>query len=187
MPSRFSVALTNTYTDYRTSSTTNAALAVGLFEFLAATPAYLTQLYSIYKYAKLSAVEIQVDVVNLGSFPITAAIATMPYSDYVGTTGPLDLIERPRSTYTTIGGNSGLNKGRLDRKFNSVKELGQLTFDKEHWITASQAASTAPQDVDAPIAVCSVGASNGGSDSCSFILTYKIKYHCTFFSLENVA
>lgn len=187
MPSKFSVALSNTYTDYRDTSTTNSAIGFGLFEFLGATPAYMSQLYTMYKYAKLSALEVTCDIVNLGSFPITLAIATLPYADYTGTTSPLDLIERPRAVYTTIGGNSGVNKGRLYHKFDSVKELGQLTFDKEHWVTATQAAATAPVDVDAPLVVCSVGASNGGSDTCAFLLTYRVKYHATFFSLETVA
>lgn len=185
MPAKFSVALSNTYTDYRSTSTTNSAIGFGLFEFLGATPAYMSELYTIYKYAKISAVEVSCDIVNLGSFPITLAFATLPYADYTGTTGPLDLIERPRSVYTTIGGNSGVNKGKLYCKYDSVRELGQLTFDKAHWVTSAQAAATAPVDVDAPLVVCSVGASSGGADTCSFLLTYRVTYHATFFSLES--
>lgn len=186
VPSRVQVALSNTYTDYRDSSTTNSAHSIGLFEFLAATPAYLTQYYAMYKYAKISSVDVKCEIVNLGSFPITVAMATMPYSDYVGTVSPLSLIERPRAIYLTIGGNSGVNKGRLYRTFNATREMGQLTFDKEHWVTSAQASSTSPQDTDAPIIVSSVGASNDGSDVCAFLLTYRVTYHVVFFSLENV-
>lgn len=179
-------ALRNAYTKTAASSLFPVAVRFGLFEFLGDTPQYLPQLYTMYKFAKLIAVHIRMEVINTGTAPLLIAMATMPYSDTSTTMDPRQIQERPRSVSTTVGASTGTSKGVISRTYYAFDEMGQPVYDRTFWITQLQSLSTSPVDADEPTILAGVGNVDPAATSVTFVANYQVTYHIQFFDLENV-
>lgn len=153
----------------------------GLFEFLNDVPGYTTELYTLYRYAKIHAVSVHIDIINNGGTPLTVAMAAVPDNSLTSSTTPRELTEARGSVYVMTGGSSAYNRATLKKLYFSENELGQRTFEKAHWITQAQAVSAAVRNREDPLIAVISQASDGVSSS-SWILTYRCVYHVEWFS-----
>jgi len=144
---------------------------------------FLPELYEIYRYARITAVHIQMEVTNTGSVPLAIATATLPFASISLTGSPLALMERPRSVFKSCAGSGGVSKAVIRKLFHSFDELGNPTYDHKYWVDVTQAASATPQDTNEPAIACAVGALDETS-TWAAIVTYRITYHIQWFELN---
>lgn len=183
IPSELSVALVNTDYDNHDISPSFVARKFGIVEFLAFRPLYCLELYQIYKYARITAVEIELRVCNKsGSDPLMMALGMCPNSDFSGLT-PDRAWETPGTKRRLLSTKGGMDKGVLKKTFVGQNAYGQPYLDQKFWVDVTQSASTTPIDANEPIAYYMLSSGSGGAvPSC--LIEYKTTYHIQFFDLK---
>lgn len=186
LPSSYKVALTFPEVQSYVAIVGPRTWTYGLREFLGDIPQYTTQLYGIYKYARIHSTQVDLQIVNNGTNPVTIAMATMPDIDIVpASTSPAVLIKRTRSIYRIVAGNSAQNRASLSKTYHAEQELGQPVLDKEHWVDAAQAVSTTNRNSQDPVVAVSILPSDQGFlTSYSVLVVCKVTFHVEFFSPE---
>jgi len=186
-PTSFKVALNYEQIQLSTLVSGPRTFGWGLFEFLGSQPNYAMQLYTMYKYARIHALTVRVEIVNTGTAPVSIAIAAIPSIDVVAGLTPGSVNKRPRSIYKVVGGSGGDNVCSMSKTFYSEEELGQPVFDKEHWVDAIQAASPTIRSPQDPLVAVTSSSTDGSlTTNYSVIITHKLIYHVEFFSPEGV-
>ena len=183
LPREFSVALKFTQFDKRNSNTQPSSFAFGLFEPLGNKPQFMNEMFAIYRYAKILAVSIRMEVVNVSGTPLLHALAPIPWGAATTTFDPQLLAERPRSVSKLVSASSGIGKSTISRKYFSFDELGVPVYDKQHYFDSAQASASTPQDQEAPAILGSIGAADQTS-TWAALTTYTIVYHLQFFDLQ---
>lgn len=151
----------------------------GLFEPLNKVPLYMPELFNIYRYARITAVRVQQEVVNTGVPPLKMVQAVAPWNDTVAIGS---LSQKPTSIIKSVGAATGMSRGVISKTWYSQEELGNPVFDKEHWFTLVQATSTTPQDQSAPAVFTAVYSLS--SSIWSAELYWKVSYSLQFFDME---
>jgi hypothetical protein len=184
MPRQFQVSLTNSVT-VSANRTGSLNTQFGLFDWLSSNPGYATELYAIYKYARITGVKIETEVINTSAtIPLLAVMAPMPSSDVSAFLTPQQVSERPRSITRTIGTSAGMNKTRLVKSWSSIQELGQPTYDRSHWLTVSQLSALSPVNPDSPV-VCLSIAPVLSAATWTALINVRVTYGVQFFDLEQ--
>jgi len=184
MPRQFQVSLTNTVT-VSANRTGSLNTQFGLFDWLSSNPGYAPELYAIYKYARITGVKIETEVINTSAtVPLVAVMAPMPSSDVSAFLTAQQVSERPRSITRTIGTSSGMNKVRLVKSWSSLQELGQPTYDRSHWLTVSQLSALSPVNPDSPVICLSVGPVLSAG-TWTALINVRVTYSVQFFDLEQ--
>ncbi len=185
MPREFSVALAERSFQQLSAITVPTQFVYSTLEFLGRTPTYLTELYAIYKYARVTAITLEVKIVNLASAPVEAVIAVLPFSEITGFTLE-KAVERPGSVRRVVSGAGGIDQATLKKTITAESAFGQPYLDRDFWIDSSQATSITPLDSREPAIVAFV---QGMATAAS--VTYNIEtratFHCQFFDLRTVA
>jgi hypothetical protein len=183
IPAEFSVSLSDYWDANVVAATDQTATTVGLLEFFNKRPIYSAELYAIYKYARVTAAEIEIELVSTSNNQVQIALGHVPYEDVAGLTISR-LVQVPGSIRRTVSLSGGMDKVIL-RKFWNVQQLiGNPAFDKTYWIDASQSTSGTPVDAKEPVIVMIVDNLVGGTTAYSCTLNWKVTYHIQFFSLE---
>ncbi len=155
----------------------------GLFEPLNQRPYYMNEFFTIYKYARITAATVQLEVVSTSSTPLKMVMVVTPWDEIIS---PTEAIEKPRSLYRTVGGSSGVSRGFLRRTYHTQQEQGNPVFDKQHWFTAAQSILTTPQDQQG-VTVKTLVSTLDGVSNWSAEVSFKVTYHVQFFDLEAPA
>lgn len=185
IPTQMNFALRTSFSYSRSAALLPATTRYGIFEFLSDTPQFLPQMYAIYKYAKLAAVDVHFEVVNTGAEPLLCALGSLPHIDSSLAMPPQQVAERPHSISKVVGGANGMNRAILSKRFIAAQELGQPVFDRQYWIDAAQSLSSTPVDANAPVAAASVGNVLLGGTSVTFQANVRVTYHVQFFDLVS--
>jgi len=156
----------------------------GLVEFLAYRPLYCLEFYAMYKYARITAVTLEVKVVNRSSTsPLIFAIGTAPYSE-IATLSPDRFWEKSTTQRKQLSVLGGLDKGVLRKTFVAQDIMGQPYLDQKYWIDVTQSASTSPVDVNEPVLAYCLSDFTGTTGAVAYV-NWKITYHIQFFDLKT--
>lgn len=180
MPQELSVCLAYANQDEFGTAASPIIATNGIVEFLNHNPLYAAQLFQIYRYCKVTAFEVQIDVFNKGTNPIEFVVGWCPQVEVSAITAAR-LSEKTTSTRKIISPAGGLDRARISKTFNGQSILGE-PFTSKYWMSYSQSLSTTPIDVNEPV-LAIVLAYAGGSTTVSAVINYRYKYHCQFFEL----
>lgn len=184
MPTRFSVAL-RAHNTTAISASSESTTAIGLVEFLNRRPLYTAELFAMYRYCKVRAVTINMQVINTyttSPVPLQAAIGVIPY-DQVSSVTMDRLLETRGSVKTIVSPPGGMDRASLSRKFNVAQEFGIQPFDKTYWMTDAQSISATPVDSAEPTIVLAVDNIPSSTATYSATIDWVITYHVDFFDL----
>jgi hypothetical protein len=159
-----------------------AYYSFGIMEFLAGAPQWITQMYDIYRYAVVTGIEIEAEFVNLSTTAITQlAVGTAPYVDL-----PLSFdsfLQLPGTTRKVQSIAAGTSRSTITKRFSAFAEMAAPYFNKDYWVTSTQAASPTPIDTSFPVGLIGV-AGPTGADFVTGSLQWRVKYHCVFFDFK---
>jgi hypothetical protein len=161
-------------------------IVVGIFEFLNRRPLYVQEYFNLYKYCRITGVDIQFEVNNLDAqlfdgngSNLNMVVGTLPFEDY-SAVNIRRLIESPDSKWKTVGNAQGISRSVIHRSYASQNMFGNPVFATQYWMSQTQSVLTTPQDVRVPIAVCAV--SQPDADIASrFSYSVRATYHMQFF------
>lgn len=167
------------------SSVTQYNRRVGLFEFLNQLPQYALDAFKLYRFCRISAVEVKLLAVG----EMTSASTNYAYEAGMGRL-PFDeaLSITPQELRTTRGGKyalaaqAGSNRLSLSGLYGSFDELGNPVYDRTYWQTVAEATNTTAFDADRPVVAVAVRSTLGNNVAVSINLT--VTYHMQFFDLE---
>jgi hypothetical protein len=184
MPKELSVSLAYQSQNVYAGTASPVINYFGMLEYLNNNPLYSAQLFQIYRYCKVTSVEIVFDVINTGATPLEVLVGTVPYVE-VGALTATRLAEKTTTTRKLISPAGGLDKCRIAKFFSSESIIGE-PFTSKFWMSYSQSLSTTPIDVNEPV-IATIIAFAGSSGSVFAIPNYRIRYHCQFFDLLTPA
>jgi hypothetical protein len=180
MPKELSVCLQYANQDEFGASASPVIITNGMLEFLNHNPLYAAQLFQIYRYCKVTAFQVEMDIFNKGINPLEVVVGYVPYVE-IGTITAARLAEKTTSSKKMVSPAGGLDRLRINRSFNNEAILGE-PFTSKYWMSYSQSLSTTPIDVLEPV-LAIILAYAGGSTTVSAVANYRFKYHCQFFNL----
>jgi len=131
-------------------------------------------------------VKVEAETINTSAIPLLCSMASMPASDVSAFLTTQQVAERPRALTRTIGTTSGMNKTRMVKTWYSLRELGQLTYDRSHWLTVAQLTSLSPVNPDSPV-VCFSLAPILSAATWTALVNLRVTYSVQFFDLEQPA
>jgi hypothetical protein len=139
----------------------------------------------MYKYAVITAVDIEVQGINQGGVEAAFAVGHVSRSDVSGLTFDR-LKEMPDTTYRVLGLPAGQGRSIIRKSFNASNVMGNYG-DARYWINLAQSASTTVVDADEQVIV--IGLDNFSSNTTAYTATaeWKITYHIQFFDLKAPA
>ncbi len=184
MPREFSVAIAERSFQQLSAITIPTSFVYSTLEFLGRTPTYLTQLYAIYKYARVTAVTLETKIVNLAAAPVEAVTAVLPFNEISGYSLE-QAVERPGSVRRIVSGAGGIDQATFKKTIVAEDAFGNPYLDRDFWIDSSQAASTVPLDSREPCLVVLVQGMATAA-SVTYNIETKATYHVQFFDLRTV-
>jgi hypothetical protein len=184
LPTELSVSLTNTDYDQFATPTSFSVRKFGMLEFLSYRPLYCLELYQIYKYARITAVDFELRVNNTSTTtPLMAAIGFVSNADVSGMT-PDRFWERNSTVRKNISVQGGMDRAVLRKTFVPQECYGQPYLDQKFWVDVSQSASTTPIDANEPVILYALSGLDGGNMGTSYV-DWRIRYHIQFFDLRT--
>lgn len=159
---------------------------VGLFDFLNQLPEYAAKCYELYRYCRISAVDVKLIAVGemtsaSTNFAIEAGMARIPYDEALSTE-PTELRAVRGGKYSLIA-QAGFNRLALTGTYGSFDELGNPVYDRTFWQTAIDASSPTPVDGSRPVVAIAVKAAL--SNAVTATVNLSVTYHMQFFDLES--
>ena len=178
----------NSVTDVELNTGYSYTERVGLFDFINKQPMYSQTMYSIYRYCRISAVAVDLEVApeytGTGrQNSIEAVLAPIPNAQALASPAMTDL-RSVRDNRYVLCPSFGANKIRLRGTWNSFDQLGNPTYTRDTWQTVTQAASTSI-DIDHPVIYVRV--SSVGMDTQPVSIKLTVTYHMQWFDLEFVS
>jgi len=149
-------------------------------EFSTSLPRYATELYQIYRHARIMALDVKMDVVNTsGAEPLLSVIGVLPLVNCNAITNPQTIMSVPGAIFKQIGLSTGLSKATLRKRCVTEKELGEMTIGSQTYLqTYSEALSTAVWTELPAVYLGTIAARNGAT--WTGIIDYSITYHLRF-------
>jgi len=181
LPNEFSAALRfNTATSVTTGG--SVLSKNGLCEFLNNVPGFALQMFQLYKYCRVTAVDAHFEVQNMSTNTdvVNVVLATIPSSDTSTVTWAI-ASNTPGAINKTVGPSSGTSRAVFRKRYNPMAILGQNIKSLNYAMTVSQATATTPLDPQEP-QLCLVMLSTL-SVTWQLSLLIDIVYHCQFFDL----
>lgn len=172
---------------YETGSSTTSPVwnRYGLVEFLSRGGTYTDSLFGLYNYAVVHGSRITIRVVNVGSEPIMACIAPLPYDWVSGSPTLSEITDTPRSVRGTTGGNSGMDRLVLNNTSTAREALGKEYQITKYQMDSTQAVSTTPLVSSEPCWVVALSAFNA-STAISYRLEIELEWNVEFYNLTSV-
>jgi hypothetical protein len=187
MPREFQVCLRELYSSTVTAGGTYNQLRIGLLEPLGRTPTFMTQLFNIYKLAKVIRVDLEVNVVNAttaGSVvPLQVVTAAVPFSDSTGYTDITVPSELPSAQLKILSATGGMDRLKLRQSYMVDNLVGEMGGPK-WWFTQAQSASSTPLAQEEPVFI--VGIQPLVLTTWTAHVQCIVRYHVEFFGLEAV-
>jgi hypothetical protein len=184
MPKEFSVALRRDDTDEYGSAASPVLQKLGLLEFLNKRPLYAAEMFTLFKYCRITAVDLRYEIWNKGTNAIDVAIGIVSNADFA-TLSFAQLAEKAGSTRKMISPSGGMDRIVIQKRFSTEDWVGNPNFSK-YWFDQAQSVSTTPLDAEEPVIAIAV-AYAGGSTTVSAVPNWRLTFHCQFFDLETPA
>lgn len=185
LPKEYQIALQYFYHDERTGGqTTQASRRHPLCEFDTQLPRYAAELYQIYRHARIMAIDVKMEVVNTSSTePLIAALGCLPLAVVNGITNPQTMASVPGSTYKQVGLSTGMSRVTINKRFNTEKELGELTLGSNTYLQTYSEALSAAVWTELPCIYAGVIAARNGA-TWTGIIDYRLTFHLRFSELN---
>lgn len=180
LPKEFSVALVDRF-QTNTSAVSDLQYSFGLLEYLNRVPTYLSELYTIYRYSRVTWVDFEVTLVNTGSAPIDLIVGVIPQVDTTAVT-PAILEQKPGSVRKLVSIAGGMDRVTIRKSCDPAEWLGNPYQTKDYWVTATQAASTTPLDVNEPVFLV---IPSQPTTAMSYVLNVRTTYHVQLFDIRT--
>lgn len=181
LPNELSVALRSTQFYSRAAASTYSKYNNGMMELLGAAPGYSAQLYQIYKYARVTAVSIRVEIQNESTQSLLAVLAPCAYSDISAVTVN-ELSQIPTAINRTVGPTAGFSRCVVNHTYDPFYVYGQRVNTNTFFMSYSQSIAAVPLDQLSPLITLMVGPADGVS-SVAFNLQLTLVYHLQYFDL----
>jgi len=148
---------------------------------------YAPQLYQIYRFAKITAIHIHMEVVNTSATaPLTVVMCCLPLVRANAITDPRGMSDVPNAITKQVGLSTGMSRVVLNKTYVAQRELGQsILSGSEFYQTYSEALAAATQD-NFPSIYCGVIASQSGANWTG-IMKYVVTYHVEFSEYDDTA
>jgi hypothetical protein len=170
--------------DIRAANTTPSTRLFGLIDFYNQLPAYAASFYQIYKYARINAITLEVEVVCTGTEPVIIAADILPYTQANSSlVDPHFIASRPRAISKITGSATGMSRVSLRKTWKTAECTGQLNYSDVAWQSYSEALSVIP-DPDHPFLCVSVD-SVLSSGTWAAEVVYHVTYHMQFFEQQD--
>ena len=184
LPREFEFSSKYSTYDIRLANTSPSTQVFGLIDFYNQLPAYAASVYQIYKYARINAIHVQVELVSTGTEPMLVAMDVLPYSQATSTfVDPHFIASRPRAVSKICGTSTGMSRVLLNKTYKTAESLGQLNYSDSAWQSYSEALSVLP-DPDHPFVCVSVD-SVLASGTWAADIVYHVTYHMQFFEQQD--
>lgn len=182
MPKEFSVSL-RVQSDVVIGTVSGEAFAnFFLFEFQSKRPLYMREFYTMYKFCRVTAAHVRLDICNTGSSPINCALGVVPFEDIAPLTVD-KLVEKDGTIRKIVSAQGGQDRIVLEKTFPAQQWLGNAIFDRQWWVSEAQSTSSIVIDPTEPVAVFGFkGLAPVTPYSMSY--TYRVTYHLQWFNLE---
>jgi len=153
----------------------------GLLEFLNQVPGYGLQLYQIYKYCRVTGVEIFIELQNAATESVSVTLGVCDWPDFSGLNA-VTFAQTPGAENRLLGSNNAASRVIYQRSFNPYAVLGQKIASLNYAMTVSQAQASTPLDANEPVIALVMEAVDGTS-TWSIAGTVTTVYHVEFFDL----
>jgi hypothetical protein len=184
LPREFEFSSKYSTYDIRLANTTPATKVFGLLDFYNQLPSYTASVYQIYKFARINAITLKVEVVCTGTEPVIIAADILPYSQAISTSvDPHFIASRPRAISKITGSSTGMSKATLSKTYQTAECLGQLDYSDSAWQSYSEAISVLP-NADNPFLCISVD-SVLSTGTWAAEIVYHVTYHMQFFEQQD--
>jgi len=164
--------------DERTGGqTTQAARVAPLCEFNTQLPRYASELYQIYRHARIMAIDVHMEVVNTSSTePLIAAVGCLPLVNCNAITNPQTIVSVPGSVIKQVGLATGMSKVTINKRFVTEAMLGELTIGSNTYLQTYSEALSAAIWTELPCIYMGVIAAKNGA-TWTGIIDYKLRFH----------
>lgn len=187
MPKEFSVALVDrqqiALNAIPAGSATGYQNIYGLIEFLNKRPLYSNEFYSLYKFARVTAVSYHFEVVNTGTVPIEVMFTVCPYVDANVPPTVTQIGEKPGVVRHIISSAGGMDRRSISKTCKAEDWFGNPYFTRDYWVNAAQSVAVTPLDVEEPVGLFCVANLSLALPASATIVS-KTTYHVQFFDLE---
>lgn len=181
MPKEFSVSL-NVQSDVVVSAATGDAFQnYYLFEFQSKRPLYMKEFYAMYKFCRVTAAHVRLDICNTGLAALNCSLGVVPFQDIAALTVD-KLVEKDGTIRKLVSAQGGMDRIVLEKTFPAQQWLGNAILDRQWWVDETQSTSATVIDPTEPVAVFGYRAIQAAMYSMSY--TYKVTYHLQWFDLE---
>jgi len=157
---------------------------IGLFDFFGNLPTYVADMYRLYRYCRICAVDVTLKAVgettSNNNFAFEAAMARVPYDEAASIT-PQGLRVARGGKYA-LAAQTGCNRLVISNKYGAFDELGNPVYDRLYWQNVTEASVLTPTDTARPVVAVALRSVLGNSVNVSVNLT--VNYHLQFFDLE---
>lgn len=167
------------------SNVTQYNRTIGLFEFLNKIPQYALDAYELYRFCRISCVDVKLLAVGemtsaSTNYAFEAGMARLPYDEAISST-PQEL-RTVRGGKYALAAQAGSNRLSLSGSYGSFDELGNPVYDRTYWQTNTEAVNTTPVEPARPVIAVALKSTLGNNVNVSINLT--VTYHMQFFDLE---
>lgn len=130
------------------------------------------------------AIDVRMEIVNTSSTePLIAALGVLPLAVVNGITNPQTMASVPGSTFKQIGLATGMSRVTINKRFNTEKELGELTLGSNTYLQTYSEALSAAIWTELPCVYAGVIAARNGA-TWTGIMDYRLTYHLRFSELN---
>ena len=185
LPSAIKISLRARTYDIGSSASSPVWNRLGLVEFLSRGGTFTDSLFGLYNYAVIHGSRITIRVVNVGSEPIVACIAPLPYDWISGSPTLSEIMDTPRCVRGTTGGSSGMDRLVLNNTSTAREALGKDYQITRYQMDSAQAASTTPIDSHEPVWVVALSAFNA-STTISYRIEIEFEWNVEFYNLTSI-
>lgn len=159
-------------------------IAIGLFDFLGHLPEYAVEMYGLYRYCRISGVDVVLSVVGESdeanqNFSFEAALAKIPFDQLGLAPQELKLVRGSKYSLNPV---SGMNRCKLTGHYGSFDELGNPALDRQFWQDLTEANVATPADTSRPVVAAAVRVVN--SNRAFVTVNISATYHMQWFELE---
>lgn len=183
MPDQFSVSLKDSFEQGISVTAANNYRKLGLVETLNQNPKFMSELFRMYRYCRITSVTVKVESINQGVGAAQVVLAVIPNSGFAGLTSVTNLAEIKGAKTKILSPAGGMDRCTNTIVYNADDAIGNASYSK-YWMTSAQSLVTTPIDAEEPVFVLGTAIVGAGP---TYVMSHRVitTYHCQFFDLRS--
>jgi hypothetical protein len=174
--------------DYETGTAVTPPVYIrqyGILEPLNKDPTFQTQLFDLYRKARIHGSSIKIELINTGSEPIELVLTTLPYNWTAATPTLAEMVEKSGAKRVIVSGAGGMDRATVSKTVSARQILGHDYASVRYDFDITQANSTTPILSDEPVWMVGVSSLNSMT-SVSYRLEVIVEYDYEFYDQDSV-